>query len=91
MRAIMPISTRYSETAVRAFVTAFVHVLTPNNSRTRCAMSSSVTALANRALITASMTGPYDVPFRYGLGAMIFSPHFGHAAASITAVNVRVA
>ena len=65
MRAIMPISTRYSETAVRAFVTAFVHVLTPNNSRTRCAMSSSVTALANRALITASMTGPYDVPFRY--------------------------
>ena len=87
----MPISTRYSETAVRAFVTAFVHVLTPNNSRTRCAMYSSVTALANRALITASMTGPYDVPSRYGLEALIFSPHSRHAAASITAVNVRVA
>ena len=82
MRAIMPISI-YSETAVRAFVTAFVHVLTPNSSRTRCAMSSSVTALANS--ITASM-GPYDVPSS-GLGALIFLPHSGHAAASITAVN----
>ena len=45
----------------------------------------------NRALTTASMTGPYDVPSRYGLGALIFLPHSGHAAASITAVNVRVA